>query len=80
MSKTPDYVLEAQFKTMLRKAHLFDWLAERAQYIQFESNDSVEEWWKPQEADAAMNFESLELFDLCNAEIVKDPAFQFLKD
>ena len=72
--KTPDYVLEAQFKTMLRKARLFDWLQERVEHLEVKGSKGATVVFSPEED------ENFTLYDLCDYEIRRDPDFQWLKD
>lgn len=73
-SSTPDYVLEAHFKTLLRKARYFDWLATRLDEAQLTLADG-----KRIGFDAADD-EDYTLVDFCEQHISSDPQFQWLKD
>ena len=72
ISKTPDYVLEAHFKGLLRKARLFDWMQERMTYAEFKLPDGSGVYFSSEE--------ECTLTEFCEHEINKDAEFQWLKD
>ena len=65
---TPDYVLEARFKTLLQKARCFEWLESRIQLAEFT------EFIYDKEQDEQT------FFEFCKYFMNKDPDFQHLKD